>query len=68
MDKDQIVVNYLQIYFNCYPEELPKDPDKALVKMQELHKKYKDIIIDGLKTKSDKFVDKFMDDKKDVYY
>ncbi len=68
MDKDSLVIEYIKIYFNCYPDELPKDPEKAMQKIQEFHKKYKNKLIDEFKTKSGKFVDKFMDEGKDVYY
>ena len=68
MDKDAIAIEYVKMYFACHPEELPKDSMKALEVMQEFHKKYKNKIIDDFKTKSDKYVDKFMDDKKDRYY
>jgi hypothetical protein len=68
MDKDIMVTEYLKIYFACHPDELPKDPQKAFDLMGKLHKKYKNIFIDDFKTKSSKFVDKFMDDKKGGYY
>ena len=68
MDKDMVVVEFLKIYFNCHPEELPKDPQKAFEMMTNLHKKYKGIFIDDFKSRSGKFVDKFMDDKKDNYF
>ena len=62
-----MVSEYLKIYFSCHPEELPKDPQKAFELMSQLHKKYKNIFIDDMKTKSGKFVNKFMDDDKDTY-
>jgi hypothetical protein len=68
MDKDAIAIEYVKIYFACHPEELPNDQMKALEKMREFHKKYKNKIIEDFKSKSDKYVDKFMDDKKDRYY
>jgi hypothetical protein len=68
MDKDIMVTEYLKIYFTCHPSELPKDPQKAFELMSRLHKKYKNIFIDDFKSKSGKFVDRFMDDKKDTYY
>jgi len=68
LDKDLMVSEYLKIYFSCHPEELPKDPQKAFELMSQLHKKYKNIFIDDMKTKSGKFVEKFMDDDKDTYY
>jgi hypothetical protein len=68
MDKDIMVTEYLKIYFTCHPDELPKDPQKAFDLMGKLHKKYKNIFIDDFKTKSTKFVDKFLDDKKGTYY
>ena len=68
MDKDLLVVEFLKIYFNSHPAELPKDPQKAFDLMSKLHKKYKNIFIDDFKSKSEKFVNKFMDEKKDKYY
>jgi hypothetical protein len=70
MDKDQIVSEYVKIYFTCHPGELPKDPDKAFELMGKLHKKYKNRFIDDFKAKSGKFVDKFIedDDEKGRYY
>ena len=69
MDKDMMVSEYIRIYFSCHPQELPKDPEKAFQLMSQLHKKYKNIFIDDFKTKSSKFVDKFMDkDEKERYY
>jgi hypothetical protein len=67
MDKDLMVSEYLKIYFTCHPEELPKDPEKAFALMSKLHKKYKNIFIDDFKTKSGKFVDKFIDEEKGGY-
>ena len=67
MDKDIMVSEYLKIYFTCHPEELPKDPQKAFELMGKLHKKYKNTFIDDFKSKSSKFVEKFMDEKKDTY-
>jgi len=67
LDKDLMVSEYLKIYFTCHPDELPKDPQKAFELMSTLHKKYKNIFIDDMKTKSGKFVDKFMDEDKDTY-
>jgi len=68
MDKELIAIEYVKIYFNSHPEELPLDSMKALDKIQDIHKKFKEKIIGDLKSKSDKFVDKFLDDKKDRYY
>ena len=67
MDKDLLVSEYMKIYFTCHPEELPKDPQKAFDLMRKLHNKYKNIFIDDFKSKSGKFVDKFMDDDKGGY-
>jgi len=62
MDHDQVVSEYVKIYFTCHPGELPKDPDKAFELMARLHKKYKNRFLDDFKSKSGKFVDKFIDD------
>ena len=44
MDKDDIDIEYVKIYFAAHPEELPNDQMKALEKMQDFHKKYKNKI------------------------
>lgn len=67
MDKDSIVVEYLKIYFNCHPGEMPKDTDQALKLMSSLHKKFKTKIIVDFKSKSEDFVNKFLDDDKGKY-
>ena len=68
MDKDLIVVEYLRIYFNSHPEKVPEDTDKAFDFFQKLHKKYKYKFLNEYKQKSEKFVDKFFDDKNQKYY
>lgn len=68
MDKDLIVVEYLKIYFSAHPEKVPADNDAAFEYFQKLHKKYKYKFLDNYKQKSEKFVDKFFDDKDKKYY
>ncbi len=68
MDKDLMAVEYLKIYFNSHPEEVPGDPERALEKFQQLHKKYKSKFLNDYKQRSEKFVDKFFDDKDKKYY
>ena len=68
MDKDLMQTVQHSEAMSVVAEELPKDPKKAFELMSQLHKKYKNIFIDDMKTKSGKFVDKFMDDDKDTYY
>lgn len=67
-DKEMLVVEYLKIYFQAHPEKVPEDTDQAFSLFQKLHKKYKVKFIADFKEKSEKFVDKYMDDKKDTYY
>ncbi|MBD3225129.1 MAG: hypothetical protein GF313_10400 [Caldithrix sp.] len=67
MDKDLMVVEYLKIYFNAHPEQVPEDSNKAFELFQQLHKKYKGKFIDSFKQKSEKYVDRFFDDDKDRY-
>jgi hypothetical protein len=68
MDNDSIVVEYLKIYFSSHPERVPEDTDKAFEMFQKLHKKYKTKFITDFKQKSEKFVDRFFDDKDKKYY
>lgn len=68
VDKDLIVVEYLKIYFTSHPEKVPEDTDKAFEFFQKLHKKYKYKFLADYKQKSEKFVDKFFDDKDKKYY
>ncbi len=68
MDKELIAVEYLKIYFNSHPDEVPASPEAALEKFQKLHKKYKNKFLTDYKKQSEKFVDKFFDDKDKKYY
>ena len=68
MDKDLIVVEYLKIYFNSHPEKVPEDTEKAFELFKQLHKKYKAKFITDFKQKSEKYVDRFFDDKDQKYY
>jgi hypothetical protein len=68
MDKDLIVVEYLKIYFSSHPHKVPEDTDKAFELFKSLHKKYKSKFITDFKEKSEKYVDRFFDDKDQKYY
>ncbi len=68
MDKDMAVVEYLKIYFSAHPEQVPDDSDKAFDLFQKLHKKYKGKFITDAKQKSEKYVDKFFNDKDSKYF
>jgi hypothetical protein len=68
MDKDLMAVEYLKIYFHSHPDEVPANPEEALEKFQRLHKKYKSKFLNDFKQRSEKFVDKFFDDKDKKYY
>ncbi len=67
MDNDLIAVEYLKMYFNSHPEEVPKDSDEAFELFQKMHKRFKGKILTAFKQKSEKYVDKFFDDKKKGY-
>ena len=68
MDKELIVVEYLKIYFNSHPDKVPEDADKAFEMFKKLHKKYKTQFITDFKQKSEKYVDRFFDEKDQKYY
>jgi len=69
MDKDQLIVEYLRIYFHSHPEKVPENPDEAFKLFQKMHKKYKTKYITEFKEKSEKYVDRFFDGKdKNNYY
>ena len=66
MDKDSLAVEFLKIYFSCYPGKLPEDEKQAFELLHKMHKKYKISMFDELKSKSEKYVDNYLD-KKDKY-
>ena len=68
MDKDLIVVEYLKIYFNSHPDKVPEDTEIAFELFKKLHKKYKTKFITDFKQKSEKYVDRFFDEKDQKYY
>ncbi len=69
MDKDHLIVEYLRIYFHSHPEKVPENPDEAFSLFQKMHKKYKAKYINEFKEKSEKYVDRFFDQKdKNSYY
>lgn len=68
MDKDLIVVEYLKIYFQSHPEQVPSDSDKAFELFHKLHKKYKGKFISEYKQKSEKYVNRFLGDKDQDYF
>ena len=69
MDKDLLIAEYLKIYFNSHPEKVPSNPDEAFKIFQKMHKKYKAKYITEFKEKSEKYVDRFFDNKdKNNYY
>jgi len=68
MDKEQAAIEYMKVYFNSHPEKVPEDVNKAFELFQKIHKKYKSKMITDFKQKSEKYVDKFFDEKDKKYY
>jgi hypothetical protein len=67
MDKDELAVEFLKIYFNSHPGKIPENEDKAFELITNLHKKFKNKVIGDLKNKSERFVDNYFDKKDDKY-
>jgi len=67
MEKDALAVEFLKIYYSCYPEKLSENPEKAFEEISQLHKKFKGKVIGDLKKKSERFVDNYFDKKDDKY-
>jgi hypothetical protein len=60
MDLKEIALEYVKIYFSCYPNKLPEDKDKAYQEMSTLYTKYRNKLIESAHKKSeDFFSDKF---------
>jgi hypothetical protein len=55
MDFNQIAMEYVKIYFQCHPEELPKEPEEAFQKMQQMHGKFKHHLIEKQTKKNQDF-------------
>jgi len=67
MDKDALAAEFVKIYLEKHGNHLPDDPDKAFDFINGLHKKFKNKMITDLKNKSERFVDRYFDDKDDKY-
>jgi hypothetical protein len=60
MDLKQVAMEYVKVYYSCYPDKLPEDKDKAYEEMSQLYSKYKNKLIQSAQKKSeDFFSDKF---------
>ena len=60
MDLKQVAMEYVKVYYSCYPNKLPEDKDKAYDQMSQLYSKYKNKLIQSAQKKSeDFFSDKF---------
>lgn len=60
MDLKAVAMEYVKIYYACYPGKLPEDQDKAYEEMSKLYSKYKNKLIQSAQRKSeDFFSDKF---------
>jgi hypothetical protein len=68
MDKETLAAEFVKIYFQSHPDRIPEDQDKAFEVIHNLHKKFKAKVIGDIKNKSEKFVDKYFEDKDDRFY
>lgn len=60
MDLKEVAMEYVKVYYACYPGKLPEDKDKAFQEMSKLYNSYKNKLIDSAHKKSeDFFSDKF---------
>ena len=67
MDKETLAAEFLKMYFSSHPDKIPEDPDKAYETINKLHKKFKAKVYGDIKAKSEKFVDRYFEDKDDKY-
>ena len=67
MEKEALAAEFVKIYFQSHPDKVPDDQDKAFEAIYNLHKKFKAKVIGDLKNKSEKFVDRYFEDKDDKY-
>ncbi|HFB68395.1 MAG TPA: hypothetical protein ENJ66_05490 [Calditrichae bacterium] len=54
-DFNDIALEFVKIYFQCHPDKLPEDKDKAFQEMSSLHGKYKNKLIEKAHRKSEDF-------------
>jgi hypothetical protein len=55
MDFKTEAMEYVKIYFAAHPEELPKDPKEAVVKMKKIHGQFKNNLIQQEHKRSEDF-------------
>jgi len=55
MDFKEIAMEYVKVYYSCYPGKLPEDPDKAYQEMSKLYNKFKNKLIESAHRKSEDF-------------
>lgn len=67
MEKETLAVEFVKIYFQSHPEKIPEDHNKAFDAIYNLHKMFKAKVLGDLKNKSERFVDKYFEDKDDKY-
>ena len=67
MDKEQISVEYAKIYFSAHGDQIPKDAEKAFEVIHHVQKMYKNKLFKDIHSKTEKFVDKYFEDKSDKY-
>ncbi|MEJ2050340.1 MAG: hypothetical protein P8Y60_10975 [Calditrichota bacterium] len=60
MDFKELALEFVKIYYSCYPGNLPEDKEKAFHEINQIYGKYKSHLIDkATKQSEDFFKDKF---------
>jgi hypothetical protein len=55
MDFNELALEFVKIYYACYPGNLPEDKEKAFEEINKLHGKFKSHLIDKATKKSEDF-------------
>lgn len=52
---NELALEFVRIYFNCHPDKMPEDKEKAFKELSTLHGKFKSNLIDKATKKSEDF-------------